>query len=111
MKKVIIVMAAIIVTQLFVIVLLWMVNNRTEDACTKLLIKDDKLYEEKYNLRMQLNRERKRVDDEAGGDECPLCYCDSVYAPQNCIVSREDRRYICKKCGYKWGIYAYCFEK
>ena len=111
MKKVIIVMAAIIVTQLFVIVLLWMVNNRTEDACTKLLIKVDKLYKEKYNLRMQLNRERKRVDDETKGNRCPLCQSDSIYAPRNCIVGREVRRYLCGKCGYQWGIYAYCFEE
>lgn len=111
MKKVIITMAVVVFIQLFVIISLWEINNEKNAENAELCNKVEKLYEEKYNQRMLLNRERKRVDDETKGNRCPLCQSDSIYAPRNCIVGREVRRYLCGKCGYQWGIYAYCFEE
>ena len=104
-------MAVVAFIQIFVIISLWKINNEINAENAELCNKVEKLYEEKYNLRMHLNRERKRVDDEAGGNRCPLCQSDSIYAPRNCIVGREVRRYLCGKCGYQWGIYPYCFEE
>ena len=87
---------------------------------------DSTLLLENMKLRKWLFRERQRLDDDASSDYCPLCRNDSIavvlygvryldvdscngkkkYVSGGCLVNRSSRRFVCRKCGYEWGLYS-----
>ena len=87
---------------------------------------DSSLLLENKKLRQWLFRERQRLDDDASGDFCPLCRNDSIavilygvryldvdscngkkkYVSGGCVIKRASRRFVCRKCGYEWGLYS-----
>ena len=76
------------------------------------------LQESNENLKMQLNRERKRQDDLQDSTACPICNNSEIVrlrygiAYRNCLYdSKTSKRYACSKCGYKWGIDGLLSEK
>ena len=76
------------------------------------------LYEGKENLKMQLNRERKRQDDLRDSTACPICNNSQIeklrygIVYSNCLYDpKTSKRYACSKCGYKWGIDGLLSEK
>lgn len=76
------------------------------------------LQESNENLKMQLNRERKRQDDLRDSTACPICNNSEIVrlrygiAYRNCLYdSKTSKRYACSKCGYKWGIDGLLSEK
>ena len=76
------------------------------------------LQDSNENLKMQLNRERKRQDDLRDSTACPIGNNSQIerlrygIVYRNCLYdSKTSKRYACLKCGYKWGIDGLLSEK